>query len=57
MGRRRRQRRAPSSPTATAFGDREGRRRCVLGLNIATDDALATGDTLLELTRTVFCGR
>jgi hypothetical protein len=42
--------------SAVAFGDRGGRRRCVLGLNVATDDALATGDTLLELTRVVFCG-
>lgn len=43
--------------SAMAFGDREGRRRCVLGLNVATDDALAAGDTLLDVTRAVFCGR
>jgi D-alanyl-D-alanine carboxypeptidase len=43
--------------SAMAFGDRDGARRCVLALNVATDDALATGDVLLELTRIVFCGR
>jgi hypothetical protein len=37
--------------------DRDGTRRCVLVLNVATDDALATGATLLDVTRAVFCAR
>jgi D-alanyl-D-alanine carboxypeptidase len=40
-----------------AFGTRDGRRRYVVGLNIAPADAMEEVDELSELTRTVFCGR